>query len=138
MSNDLIRENFKRFGSGQIHINEFTKFLNEFFKVRYSGNKIRTVRNTELLDFEIILSPQDLKQVLNNYLQGKIDEKELSLWANYIITLDVYSPPKSDEDDKYENFWHIIQQLSTPEIDEEITFDGVRKHLERLMTEYNV
>jgi hypothetical protein len=87
---------------------------------------------TQSLVEEIFVFPTQVSNMLQMYLGNKINTEELSEWASFIITSDVYVCPdweNDEEADKYQPMWYILQQLSTPAIDGEITQEGVREHL---------
>jgi len=86
-------------------------------------------------DCQVTIIPSAIVKMLSIYLNRQISEKELSEWASFIIVSDVYVSPNWEIDeqaDKYESMWNILQQLSSPEIDGEVTPERVKEHIQVL------
>lgn len=84
---------------------------------------------------EIVVFPLQIFNMLCMYLKNEISAEKLSEWASFLIMSDVYvcSDWKDQEKpEKYERMWYVLQQLSSPELDGEITQKGVRQHLQTL------
>lgn len=83
----------------------------------------------------IVVYPKHVKALLELYLSKKITANELTLWANFICIRGEYVCENSSSDesaDYYEDMFYVIQKLSTPEIDGEITPDTVKVYLTEL------
>jgi len=80
--------------------------------------------------------------MLKKYLDGKISEEELKSFALFILAMDTYVQPNEkyceenptdyEAADLYEDMWYILQQLSSPEIDGELTSERAEKFIETL------
>lgn len=84
---------------------------------------------------EVFVTPTIIKAVLNKYLAGVIDHQQLSEWAAFLTSHNVYVTEGWEDDtqaDKYEPMWEILQQLSTPFIDGLITKDRVEGYISQL------
>ncbi len=84
---------------------------------------------------EIVVFPLQIVNMLCMYLKNEISAEKLSEWASFLITSDVYVCPDwkdQEKSEKYERMWYVLQQLSSPELDGEITQKGVRQHLQTL------
>ena len=81
----------------------------------------------------IYIKPSDLFPMLQRYLDGAKDEKELQKWADWSLNLDEFEIEGAEKDDKiadyYEPMWYVLQQLSTPFVDGPITKEAVKKHV---------
>lgn len=88
------------------------------------------------------IRPKHVRKMLIDFLQGKINSDDLIKWAVFICLRTEYicvpsgiplSDPKLDEiADYYENMMYVIQRLSTPEIDGEVTKERVKQYLKEL------
>jgi len=86
-------------------------------------------------ELKIVVLPVDVKKILMSYLKGDITLENLNIWAEFLCFRGEYvcNDWESDESaDYYEDMWYVVQKLSTPEIDGEITPDTVRVYLEEL------
>jgi len=87
---------------------------------------------------KIHLDPVAIIHVLEKFLQGEIDEWFVKQWALFILMMDCYVSPNFEyyinhndyqADDKYEDVWYVVQQLSAPEIDGELTPEKAEEHI---------
>jgi hypothetical protein len=104
-------------------------------RIKAGSAKKELDEKTPRLDEKIIVYPSQILNMLQMYLHNKINKEELSEWASFLILSDVCVCPDWEDDtkaDKYEPMWYIIQQLSSPEIDGEITVEGVTQHVDAL------
>ena len=81
---------------------------------------------------EVIVTPRTIQNMLEKYLNNSVSARELSEWASFLITSDIYICPDWENDDKaeqYETMWYVLQQISSPEIDGEITTECIIDHI---------
>lgn len=92
------------------------------------------VRDVALYADNVPVYPSDVRNMLKRYLIGDITSDELSKWAAFLCIRGEYSCPNktSDDEDFYEAMWDVVQALSVPEIDGEITEERVRQYLSEL------
>ncbi len=88
-------------------------------------------------NIEIIVMPIHVQNMLLAYLNKKITDEELNEWATFICFRGggeyVCSDWENEESvDFYEDMFYVVQKLSTPEIDGEITPETVEKYLREL------
>jgi len=84
------------------------------------------------------LHPLNIIHILEKFLQNEIDEWFVKQWALFILMMDCYEQPNNEycnehddyaSEDKYEAMWHVVQQLSAPEIDGELTPEKAEEHI---------
>ncbi len=81
----------------------------------------------------IIVFPNQVKKILLSYLKNEMSDDALNIWAEFLCFRGEYVGNDDNEDeDYYEDMWYVVQKLSTPEIDGEITPDTVREYLREL------
>ena len=70
-----------------------------------------------------------------------MDEGMVREWALFVLMMDCYVSPNygyyithNDDaaDDKYESVWHVVQQLSAPTVDGELTKEKAKEHIQFL------
>ncbi|MGD9592071.1 MAG: hypothetical protein AB7V32_06090 [Candidatus Berkiella sp.] len=87
-------------------------------------------------NLEIIVLPKHVKAMLESYLAKNISAAELSDWATFLLFRPGEYVCKDWENDEvadyYEAMFYVVQKLSTPEIDGDITPDTVRVYLSEL------
>ena len=86
-------------------------------------------------NIEIAVMPKHVRTMLLLYLNNNLTAEELSLWAMFVCIRGEYVCLNWDNDeisDYYQDMFYVVQKLSTPEIDGEITPDTVRKYLAEL------
>lgn len=84
---------------------------------------------------EIFVTPMIIILMLEKYLSGVVKEKQLSDWAGFLISNDVYVTETWEDDfqaDKYEPMWEVLQQLSAPIIDGGVTKYKVESYIDQL------
>lgn len=85
---------------------------------------------------EVVVLPMHLKNILLAYLDDKINEVEINTWAEFLCfrSGEYVSANWMDAKtvDLYEDMWHVVQKLSTPEIDGAITTITVKEYLKEL------
>ena len=87
------------------------------------------------LPSSVYITPRDLIPVLTRYLNGDITPMELQQWSSWALCQDEFCVKGWEDDsisDRYEPMWHILQQLSTPFIDGQISQERVREHVSTL------
>jgi len=101
--------------------------------------RISREQGVYVFNVEVTMYPADVKYILLQYLSDKISADDLWEWARYIlINSDVYRHPRDHNDDEesdyyyYETMWYVIQRLSTPFLDGEITKPLVERYLTEL------
>ncbi|MGE3318601.1 MAG: hypothetical protein AB7I18_04830 [Candidatus Berkiella sp.] len=91
--------------------------------------------SSEDSEFEIEVEPKHLRKMINLYLSNKIDAYNLSRWAEFLsfrgeyVCIDYMNDESADF---YERMWDVINMISTPQLDGEITPDRVREYLKEL------
>lgn len=87
-------------------------------------------------NLEVTILPKHVKAILLSYLKEKISSEQLNSWAEFIYFRSGEYVSENWEDDEsadfYEDMWYVIQKLSTPEIDGDITPETVRIYLKEL------
>ena len=87
-------------------------------------------------NLEVTISPWHVKKMLLAYLDESISAEQLNAWAEFICFKGseyVCENWENDESaDFYEDMRYVVQKLSTPEIDGEITPETVRNYLNEL------
>lgn len=98
----------------------------------------------EINDYRIGLSegiievkPSHVEKIINSFLSKKITASELTKWADFIFGRIEYCSVHIDNEDDdttdyYEDIWYVIQKLSTPYLDGEITEKLVKEYLKEL------
>lgn len=85
---------------------------------------------------EVIVLPMHVKTILLNYLSGLITAEHLNVWAEFICLRAGEYVSKNWEDDEssdfYEDMWYVVQKISTPEIDGEISPELIKEYLKEL------
>jgi hypothetical protein len=92
-------------------------------------------RDVGLFNVEVVVYPRDVKNILRSYLDGSISAEDLINWAGFICIRGEYCSPNYLDDakaDYYEDMFYVIQRLSTPEIDGEISKSLVKSYLVEL------
>jgi hypothetical protein len=88
-------------------------------------------------NIEVVILPIHVKNILLAYLEGKINQDEIILWGKFLcIRSGEYTCQNWEEDesaDFYEDMWYVVQKLSTPEIDGEITAELLGSILKSLI-----
>lgn len=93
------------------------------------------IKDIALFEVNVTIYPENVRAILRLFLQGHLTPFELTKWAKFICARAEYSCPNWEDDkmaDYYEDMWYVIQRLSTPEIDGEITENRVRQYLAEL------
>lgn len=87
-----------------------------------------------LYGLRVVVTPDDVKNLLERYLSGKLTSKQLILWAKFLCLRTEYVSPECDDanPDYYEDMWYVVQCLSTPEIDGEVNQKQVSLYLTEL------
>lgn len=89
----------------------------------------------DLAGVKIEVTPSQIKNILSLYLERKVTKVDLNLWAEFLCFRDEYVSINSENDesaDFYEDMWYVVQKLSTPQIDGEITPETVRQYIKEL------
>ena len=89
---------------------------------------------------EVPVHPKDVEYMLKRYLDGSLAGIDLSKWAKFLCVRGEYGcleQVDGQDEDYYESMWDVLQALSEPEIDGEISRARVEKDLNELR-KYNV
>jgi hypothetical protein len=85
---------------------------------------------------EVVVLPIHVKKMLITYLDSKINSEQLNAWAEFLcFRSGEYVCEDWDDFEKadyYEDMWYVVQKLSTPIIDGDITPETVRQYLKEL------
>lgn len=109
--------------------------------IRILNGDIKHIHNVNMYEdsdpnLEVVVLPKHVKAMLESYLENRITSDELNLWAiflGYRAGEYVCKDWENDEvADYYEAMFYVVQKLSTPVIDGEITPDTVRVYLSEL------
>lgn len=84
----------------------------------------------------VLVTPQQVKKVLIDYIHKKINSNELQIWADFLCFNDALSEPNHENEDYYESMWHVLQKISTPLIDGEINNDRIFDYISELEKKY--
>jgi len=97
------------------------------------------VRDIALYEDNVLIQPRHVRKMLIDFLQGKISSEDLTKWAEFIclrgeyVSVPTNIPPTSRKFDEiadyYEDMMYVIQRLSTPQIDGEVTEERVKQYL---------
>ena len=92
------------------------------------------VRDIALQKNKVEVQPADVNAMLDKYLTNKLSAEQLNNWASFVVLRGEYMSPETDnvDDDYYEDLWSVIEALSLPEIDGEITPSRVREYKKEL------
>ena len=94
------------------------------------------VYDVALFSDNTVIYPHDVKHMLLEFLIGRYNADDLQKWAMFITLRGEYITPGNAADtnsmDYYETMYYVIQRLSTPEIDGEITKERVKGYLAEL------
>jgi len=102
------------------------------------NGELNIIQN-QILDEPVIVFPHHVFSRIKSCIEGLMDTSELTYWANLVTTLDGYERPPSDSkqpDDYYDVMWHVLQCLSTPSIDGELTDTQLNQYLSELKQQY--
>lgn len=73
--------------------------------------------------------------MLHAYLDSKVGAQILQEWASWALVQDEFCVSGWDDDriaDHYEPMWYVLQRISTPFIDGEITRERVQSYVSEL------
>lgn len=90
------------------------------------------VKDIALYEDRVTVEPRHVRNMLLDYLANKINSSDLTKWARFICLRGEYGTPYYLDDemaDFFEDMFYVIQRLSTPEIDGEITEERVKGYL---------
>lgn len=93
------------------------------------------VTDVALYKDRITVEPHHVRKMIYNFLERKIGANDLTSWAKFICLRAEYGIPYYLDDEKadyYEDMFYVIQRLSTPEIDGQITEERVKTYLTEL------
>tara|TARA_R110000868_G_scaffold368973_1_gene632214 strand:- start:1424 stop:1804 length:381 start_codon:yes stop_codon:yes gene_type:complete len=93
------------------------------------------VSDIALYEVRVTVEPRHIRTMLNDYLDCKVNAKDITRWASFICLRAEYGTPNYLDDeiaDYYEDMFYVIQRLSTPEIDGEVNEERVRQYLSEL------
>lgn len=90
-----------------------------------------------LPEIKVVVLPHHVKKILLSYLSSQINADELQRVTEFICYHTgayIINDPNDDIETQnyYEAMWYVIQKLSTPEIDGEITPETVLLYLSEL------
>jgi hypothetical protein len=81
---------------------------------------------------EVEVHPKHVKRMLLDFISDKLSAQQLQKWAEFISYRCDYSSinfMELEDEDYYEVMWDVINCLSTPELDGEITKESVKGYL---------
>lgn len=107
----LVNEIFTKIVSGETE-------LIQTYVIMYSRY------NSEL---KVQITPEKIKLVLS---------KELQIWADFLCFNDILVTPNHENEDNYEDMWYVLQKISTPFIDGEISIARISDYLSELNKKY--
>lgn len=115
--------------------------MNKDDLIRILNGDIEHISNLNIYEptdpnLEVTILPKHVKKMLLAYLDEKITSEQLNLWAEFICFKGSEYVCENWEDDEsadfYEDMRYVVQKLSTPEIDGEITPETVQVYLKEL------
>lgn len=86
-------------------------------------------------EFEVYVTPDIVAVFLEKYMKNELTADQLSEWADFLISSDVYVTEGWEDDEQADNFlpmWNVLQQLATPFIDGPITKERISYYLKQL------
>ncbi len=98
-------------------------------------DRLEAMGESYITDLEVTLLPIHVKNILLSYLNNKITADELVKWAGFICIHPEYVCKDWENDestDFYETMFDVVQSVSVPEINYEITPENVRRYLKEL------
>ncbi len=98
------------------------------------------VEDVALYERNITIYPRDVRKILLAFLKNELTADDLTKWAQFICLRGEYGCPGWEDDevcDYYENMMYVVQKLSTPEIDGDITEERVKQYLAELKKYHN-
>ena len=120
---------------GRITDHELHQALAHVARFDMASERYRSVDFTSPLVCEVEVGVQQVVNRLQEYIKGRITADELVQWAAHLTLIDAYVTPGWQDDalaDRFEPMWDVLQQLSSPAIDGEITPERVSEYLRRL------
>jgi hypothetical protein len=120
---------------GDLTFSEFSAAVAKFFKFDFR-NDSRAVHCTPEVPFEITVTPNDLRPMLQAYLAGGKSASDVSCWASVILLVPVFVRPESEgrPNDPAEYMWHLVWDLSNPPIARAVTTTTVERVLRKLVS----
>ncbi|MBA2655188.1 MAG: hypothetical protein H0U71_09030 [Gammaproteobacteria bacterium] len=110
--------------------------LTDLIKILHGDiSHIDTVDESDmgLYSMRVIVTPVEVKKILLAYLSGELSANDLTNWAGFLcIRTEYVSPRHESNPDYYEDMWYVVQCLSTPEIDGEVSEKQVKLYLSEL------
>ena len=89
-----------------------------------------------LLEEVVVITPKYVRSMLEKYLQKNISAEDLQKWAAFVCIRSEYAVPGGYDDqihDYYEPMYYVIQRLSTPELDGDITQARIKEYMKELV-----
>lgn len=95
------------------------------------------VCDVALFEDHVVVYPKNVRDMLKRFLNGQLSAEDINKWAEFICLRGEYSNPSwENEDDELQDYyldmWDVIQSLSTPEIDGDISTPLVKQYLAKL------
>lgn len=97
------------------------------------------LKEIALAEIEIFVKPNHVRKMLLDFLAGKITADELAKWSKFICLRPEYGSEFYLDDEKWnyhETMFNVIQRLSTPELDGDVTHESVKNYLSKLKIYY--
>jgi len=122
----------QRYLTGDITTQELHQALSRVARFNISSEGISSIVFHSHLTCEVEVDVSHVRNRLKDYLRGKVSDEELAQWATHLVLIESYVTPAWEEElevERYEPMWNILQQLSTPAIDGEITSRRIDEYL---------
>jgi hypothetical protein len=94
------------------------------------GSRSREVRIQREPETTVLVSPTDLRPMLEKFLAGIVTGESLSIWASVIILVPTFVRPPGGRASEF--MWECLQDLSSPPIAEHVTPRTVGRLLRKL------
>lgn len=89
--------------------------------------------NTE----KVVVTPKNIAAGIELYLQGGLSAERLVAWASILVCNDCFVS-NDGFDDEFEVMWYVLQRISTPFLDGEITPELMLAYKKELLTTYSL
>ena len=113
--------------------------MKEIDLTRILNGDIDHINKVDMYEFtdpnvEVEVLPVHVKKMLLLYLNSQISAEQINAWAVFLChrTGEYICREDNDDEDFYEDMWYVVQKLSTPNLDGEITPGTVRIYLKEL------
>lgn len=130
MEVSVIARALKEFGFGQLGLAGLETRLEGVVQLRFADTNERSVELRGEALPTIVLGKAQVQVVLERFLRGELDRREVSDWAAAIRLLDCFEFESPDE--ASDAAWDVIDELMSPDSWGELTTEGAIRLIHRL------